>query len=67
MRINENSEVLTRFFILFTALNVLGQVYPPDGGLADRVLAAGALTLLAAGLALLGVSGDRPDRRQPGE
>jgi hypothetical protein len=58
---------MTRFLPLFAPLNVRGMVYPPDGGLPARVLAAGALPALAAALALLGESGGRPDRWQPGE
>jgi hypothetical protein len=55
---NEHTRLLTRFLLLFAALNVLGVVYPPDG-LAARILGAGALTALAAGLALLSQGADR--------
>lgn len=68
MSSNAKNAVLVRFLLLFAALNLLGVVYPPEGGLSARVLAAGALTLLAAALALVGGGvEEKPDRGLPGE
>lgn len=52
MRIWEDQAVFVKFLLLFTALNALGQLYPPEGGYLKQLLAFGALTLLAASLAL---------------
>lgn len=50
---NDRTRFLVAFCIFFVGLNVLGSLYPPDGGLGPRLLAAGALTLLAMGFGLL--------------
>ena len=44
--------VLAKFLLLFSALAVLGQLYPPEGGFLPKLLAFGAFTVLAAALAL---------------
>lgn len=53
MSVDEQSRPFVVFCILFSSLNVLGVLYPPDGGIIPRIVVALTLTSLAGGLTIL--------------